>query len=71
VWARDLGDDEDRKLAQYYRDRTLLLLEPDSRPPRLEPWEPAPPPAPPDKQPDKKDENKSAKHPIFELEQVR
>jgi hypothetical protein len=71
VWARDLGDDEDRKLAQYYRVRTLLLLEPDSRPPRLEPWEPAPPAAPPYKQPDKKDEKKPAKHPIFELEQVR
>ena len=71
VWARDLGDEEDRKLAQYYRDRKSLLLEPDARPPRLEAWEPAPPAAAPDKQPDKKDEKKPDKHPIFELEQVR
>ena len=70
VWARDLGDEEDRKLAQYYRDRKLLLLEPDARPPRLEPWEPAPPGAAPDKQPDKKDEKKPDKHPIFQLEAV-
>jgi hypothetical protein len=71
VWARDLGDEDDRKLTQYYQDRKLLLLEPDARPPRLEPWEPAPPSAAPDKEPDKKDEKKPDKHPIFELEQVR
>jgi hypothetical protein len=35
VWARDLGDEEDRQLRAYYPDRTVLLLEPDSRPPEL------------------------------------
>jgi hypothetical protein len=40
VWARDLGPLEDQKLAAFYRDRTLLLLEPDARPPRLQPYAP-------------------------------
>jgi hypothetical protein len=40
VWARDLGPLEDQKLAALYRDRTLLLLEPDARPPRLQPYAP-------------------------------
>lgn len=35
VWARDLGADENKKLEQYYPDRTLWLLEPDARPPKL------------------------------------
>jgi hypothetical protein len=52
VWARDLGDAEDRQLLRYYPDRTVLLLEPDARPPRLGPWRPEPP-KPPDKPPEK------------------
>ncbi|HWF47993.1 MAG TPA: hypothetical protein VG168_13375 [Bryobacteraceae bacterium] len=36
VWARDLGPDEDRKLIAYYPGRTVMLLEPDERPPDLE-----------------------------------
>jgi hypothetical protein len=42
VWARDLGDAEDVKLRQYYPDRIVLLLEPEARPPRLMPYQPAP-----------------------------
>ena len=38
VWALDLGRAENEKLRQYYPDRTLWLLEPDDRPPRLQPY---------------------------------
>jgi len=46
VWARDLGPLENRKLAGYYRDRTVMLLEPDLRPPRLSPYPAGPEPQP-------------------------
>jgi hypothetical protein len=38
VLALDLGDSENRKLIEYYPQRTALLLEPDVLPPRLTPY---------------------------------
>ena len=38
VWARDLGPEENQKLLGYYPDRNAWLLEPDFRPPRLNPY---------------------------------
>ena len=35
VWARDLGDAQNRPLLRYYADRTPLVLEPDVQPPSL------------------------------------
>ncbi|MGA8026300.1 MAG: hypothetical protein WB992_04090 [Bryobacteraceae bacterium] len=35
VWARDLGAVENENLERYYPDRTVWLLEPDARPPKL------------------------------------
>jgi hypothetical protein len=40
IWARDLGTPENLKLIAYYSGRTLLLLEPDARPPQLSPYQP-------------------------------
>lgn len=39
VWARDLGPVENEKLRRYYPDRSVWLLEPDFRPPRLSPFQ--------------------------------
>jgi len=39
VWARDLGAEENEKLLAYYKDRSVWLLEPDFRPPRLRPYQ--------------------------------
>jgi len=69
VWARDLGDAENRKLIAYYPNRDKYVLEPDARPPALSVYQPAelepaviaPEPAP----------NKNAKKPMLELEQVK
>lgn len=37
VWALDLGPEENARLRQYYKDRQVWLIEPDSRPPVLRP----------------------------------
>jgi len=49
VWALDRGAAENEKLRSYYPDRTVWLLEPDARPPKLAPYrqEPEPAPSPP------------------------
>jgi hypothetical protein len=47
VWAQDLGPLDNEKLRRYYPDRTVWLLEPDARPPRIEPYQPEPPPVSP------------------------
>jgi hypothetical protein len=36
VWARDLGEEENAKLKQYYPRRKVIVLSPDERPPVLE-----------------------------------
>lgn len=38
VWAHDMGAQEDRKLVDYFKDRSIWLLEPDRDPERLEPY---------------------------------
>lgn len=39
VWALDLGPVENSRLTKYFSDRTVWFLTPDSRPPRLTPYE--------------------------------
>ena len=39
IYARDLGPEENQKLIAEYPDRTVLLLEPDFRPPRITSYE--------------------------------
>jgi hypothetical protein len=38
VWAREMDGPENRRLLDYYRDRSAWLLEADARPPRLAPY---------------------------------
>ncbi|HUK15374.1 MAG TPA: hypothetical protein VLW65_03135 [Bryobacteraceae bacterium] len=38
VWAADLGDTADRQLRAYYPSRSVWLVEPDAKPPRLIPY---------------------------------
>jgi len=73
VWARDLGPVENQKLRHYYTNRTVWLLEPDFRPPRLTRYDSEPPienptPAP---QPAAKPEAPKPKRAPLKLIQVR
>jgi hypothetical protein len=38
VWAADLGEEENRKLIEYYTTRRVWLLEPDAKPLRITPY---------------------------------
>lgn len=38
VWAHDMGPQENRKLVEYFKDRSIWMLEPDRDPERLEPY---------------------------------
>jgi hypothetical protein len=40
VWARDRGPAENLALQSYYSDRRAWLLDPDERPPKLDPYAP-------------------------------
>jgi hypothetical protein len=42
VWARDMGAAKNRELLEYFRDRTVHLLEPDETPTRLRAYRYAP-----------------------------
>lgn len=42
VWARDLGDAEDKQLLAYFPHRTAWLLESDAAPPKLNRYQPEP-----------------------------
>jgi hypothetical protein len=43
VWAREMDQDNDRELTNYFKDRRVWLLEADERPPRLSEYRAAPP----------------------------
>jgi hypothetical protein len=38
IWARDMSSAENKELLEYYKDRTVWLLDADEHPPRLTPW---------------------------------
>jgi hypothetical protein len=70
IWARDLGEPENKKLRDYYPDRAVWLLEPDARPPALEPYQAVePPPATPTVEPTEKDKRPPT-HPELKFENV-
>jgi hypothetical protein len=46
VWAREMDSADNRELIEYYRDRTVWLVQPDSLPAIVSPWPAAESPAP-------------------------
>jgi hypothetical protein len=38
VWARDMNEQDNRELLQYFKNRHVWLLEPDQSPPKLSPY---------------------------------
>jgi hypothetical protein len=48
VWARDRGPVENQALQSYFASRSVWLLDPDERPPKLSPYVPEPEPSRPD-----------------------
>jgi hypothetical protein len=38
IWARDMGEEKNRELLQYYKNCKVWLLEPDESPPKLSPY---------------------------------
>ncbi len=41
IWARDMGESDNSRLLQYYRDRDVWLIEPDRHPVLLQPYVPS------------------------------
>jgi hypothetical protein len=42
IWAGEINSASDRELLNYYQDRRVWLVEPDSTPARISPYQPAP-----------------------------
>jgi hypothetical protein len=38
VWARDMGGAQDERLVRYFASRKAWIVEPDEKPPQLEPY---------------------------------
>jgi len=47
VWAPDLGPEQDRALVEYFRGRTIWLVDPNPQPARITPYPVAPSPVAP------------------------
>jgi hypothetical protein len=40
VWANDMGEDKNRELLEYFKNRKIWLVEPDASPPKISPYVP-------------------------------